>query len=285
MKGSKGFTLVEILVAMAVAGLLMVGAYNMLIQQQTSYETQDQVAGLQQELRMAMNLMRYDLRMIGHGVPSGTPALVSALNNEAARLDMDTVSFNANIHAATVVLPVGGSGQYFLNAGGPAVLEVASIDGFDAAPPGSGIDFIDLGTGDLIGTAALSGLTADPARLTVTPDGGLTLLAGSYVGVTYQTITYRVDASGPTPVLQRDDGNGFETLMDGLEDFQIAYAFDGINGHAKDGSIYESGLNPDDDEWIFNVPGERLPVGRDGLRMVRVTILLKNRLENRSTGR
>ena len=61
----RGFTLVEILVAMVVSGLVLSGIYSTYQSQQSSYILQEQIAQVQQNLRAAMYLLTRELRMAG----------------------------------------------------------------------------------------------------------------------------------------------------------------------------------------------------------------------------
>ena len=70
MRLNKGFTLVEILVAIAIAGVVMAGIYSAYSSQQRSYIVQEQVAGMQQNLRASMDLMEREIRMAGYD-PTG----------------------------------------------------------------------------------------------------------------------------------------------------------------------------------------------------------------------
>lgn len=67
----RGFTLVEILVAMVVSGIVLSGIYSTYQSQQRSYVLQEQIAQMQQNLRAAMFLMTRELRMAGFD-PSGS---------------------------------------------------------------------------------------------------------------------------------------------------------------------------------------------------------------------
>lgn len=70
-RGSPGFTLVELLIAMAIAGVVMAGIYSVYRSQQSSYVAQAQVTALEQKVRAAMFYMQRDISMAGCD-PTGT---------------------------------------------------------------------------------------------------------------------------------------------------------------------------------------------------------------------
>jgi type IV pilus assembly protein PilW len=62
----KGFTIVELLVAMALTGLVAAAIYKAFGSQQKVYSMQDQAAEIQQDMRAAMEVMVTELRMAGY---------------------------------------------------------------------------------------------------------------------------------------------------------------------------------------------------------------------------
>jgi len=69
-KNENGFTLIEILIAMALAGLVMTGVYRVYFQQVAVNNTQTVVRDMQQNIRAAMYYMEREIRMAGLD-PSG----------------------------------------------------------------------------------------------------------------------------------------------------------------------------------------------------------------------
>lgn len=65
LRNNKGFTLIEMLVAMAVAGLAMSAIYTTYNSQQKSYVVQQEIAIMQQNLRAGMQMLMSELRMAG----------------------------------------------------------------------------------------------------------------------------------------------------------------------------------------------------------------------------
>ncbi|HOI95962.1 MAG TPA: prepilin-type N-terminal cleavage/methylation domain-containing protein [Syntrophobacter fumaroxidans] len=61
-----GFTLVELMVALALSGLVIAAVYKTLSSQQRVYTAQEQVVSTQQELRAGMEYVVRDLRMSGY---------------------------------------------------------------------------------------------------------------------------------------------------------------------------------------------------------------------------
>jgi len=82
-----GFTLVELMVALALSGLVIAAVYKTLSSQQRVYTAQEQVVSTQQELRAGMEYVVRDLRMAGYNPHS----IESTFGVSAA--DDDTITF------------------------------------------------------------------------------------------------------------------------------------------------------------------------------------------------
>jgi prepilin-type N-terminal cleavage/methylation domain-containing protein len=67
-KSIKGFTLVELLVALAISGLVLGAVFKIFNTSQQNYVVQEEVAEMQQNLRVAKMFLERDVRMAGAGI-------------------------------------------------------------------------------------------------------------------------------------------------------------------------------------------------------------------------
>jgi len=63
---NKGFTLIEILITMAITGIVSAAIFTAFQSQQKSYVVQESVAAMQQNLRAGMDMMVWEIRMAGY---------------------------------------------------------------------------------------------------------------------------------------------------------------------------------------------------------------------------
>jgi len=70
MTRTRGFSLAELLVSLALAGLVLAGAFQLHLSFNRQSQRQQQVAELQQTLRVAMQLLERAVRSAGQGLPS-----------------------------------------------------------------------------------------------------------------------------------------------------------------------------------------------------------------------
>ncbi len=102
MRQDKGFTIVELLVAVFVAGIVMAGVYSAYYSQQKAYTAQEQLAELQQNLRSAMYYMAREIRM------AGCNPLGSAANAGFQAVGANTVSFSMDTRGQFAADPPDG---------------------------------------------------------------------------------------------------------------------------------------------------------------------------------
>lgn len=84
-----GFTLAELLVAMALSGLVMTSIYSVYNSQQKSYVLTEQVAAMQQNLRAAMYSMAKNIRMAGCDPTSTSGAGIITAASDSIQFTMD----------------------------------------------------------------------------------------------------------------------------------------------------------------------------------------------------
>jgi type IV pilus assembly protein PilW len=95
MEREKGFTLLELLIAMGIAIIIMAGIYTTYVSQQKSYKITEQVSSLQQNVRAAMHLMERDIRMAGYDPRrTGDFGFGSIAATTTITFTMDTVTEN-----------------------------------------------------------------------------------------------------------------------------------------------------------------------------------------------
>lgn len=70
IKKYKGFSLIELLIALFISSVMAAAIFNLFIAQNKSFSIQDQVTEMQQNMRAALNLMVKEIRMAGYD-PTG----------------------------------------------------------------------------------------------------------------------------------------------------------------------------------------------------------------------
>ena len=72
LSNKRGMTLIELLVAFVICGMVVAGIYRLLVAHTKAYTVQDQVVEIQQNIRNAMEIMVRDLRMNGFDYDNST---------------------------------------------------------------------------------------------------------------------------------------------------------------------------------------------------------------------
>lgn len=171
----QGFSLVELLVAMAIAGVVMAAVFKIYTTQQDSYLVQEQVAEMQQNLRTAKYILTREIRMAGYDPTAAGAAFgfVSAYG--------DSINFTMDIigEDGAVTFP-GDDITYFVSdsklernegAGNQEVVENIEAVGFAYAFDADDDGNIDTSANGNIIWAIDSDDTDADKRLDVTLDG------------------------------------------------------------------------------------------------------------------
>ena len=105
----RGFSLVELVVAMAISLVVMAGVYKVYVTQQDTYLLQEQVAEMQQNARVAKYVLTKDIRMVGYNPtrkvnsPTFQTSFVSKLpDDDSLDSDPDRTSTGPNSIAFTL---------------------------------------------------------------------------------------------------------------------------------------------------------------------------------------
>ena len=65
-KENSGFSLIELLVALCITSIVIISIYNLFTSQNKSFVVQEQITGMQQDLRAALLMMVKEIRMAGY---------------------------------------------------------------------------------------------------------------------------------------------------------------------------------------------------------------------------
>jgi prepilin-type N-terminal cleavage/methylation domain-containing protein len=91
-----GYSLIELLIAMALSLILLAHGFQLLVIQHRQYIIQDGIAEAQQNLRTGIDMMSHEIRAAGYGVPSNVQKLVTMKKGE--------IRFLSNINAVNANL-------------------------------------------------------------------------------------------------------------------------------------------------------------------------------------
>lgn len=89
IKKNEGFTIIELLVAMAISLIVMTAIYSSYRTQQKSYILQEQIANMQQNLRSAMFFMAREIRMAGCDPTNNSGAGITTFTSGTFGFTMD----------------------------------------------------------------------------------------------------------------------------------------------------------------------------------------------------
>jgi len=232
----RGVTLIELMISMVISAALIAAIYRTFLTQQSTYVVQDNVADMQQNVRVAVNEMMREIRMAGFGnvqsilpvtihgttyanvinpdTPSpGAVTILAGLGGSAtltgfAPLNVVTVS---SLHTSSGKLLFDTGSRQFISLGGSECLAITGIAGNTLTLSGN------------VMTAFKTDPTADPTVNVVVPVSVFSIRAITY-SVLPDASVVLPDGSNP-PVLKRNEnlGGGNVTVADNIENVAFQY--------------------------------------------------------------
>ncbi|MBN4054405.1 prepilin-type N-terminal cleavage/methylation domain-containing protein [Nitrospira defluvii] len=88
-KNQEGYTLLELMFALGISGILLYSIHGILIGQQKAYVLQEQIIDMQQGLRIAMTLMNREIRMAGYDPSGAANAEIVAADENSIQITRD----------------------------------------------------------------------------------------------------------------------------------------------------------------------------------------------------
>ncbi|MCD6086584.1 MAG: PilW family protein [Candidatus Hydrothermae bacterium] len=263
VRNERGISLIELLVAVAITSVILIGALYVFLTQMRHSHTERKIAQARSEVQVGENLMKRDILLAGYGLPNNLRAIIAG-NSSSSH---DSVTFIGNAFDAST-----GYGKWTF------VMERAQFShtvkvrrwNQDNISVGDNLIFLNDDKTLIDGPAQVTNLvetvgqdldgdgSPDPAY-DVTLNSSVSVARGSFayvipVGGTPAVVTYTLDSL----VLKR---NGVP-FLEPVEDFQLAYGLD----TNEDGRV---------DLWTNDVNSYNYGTLRKQLKLVRFNILLR----------
>ena len=92
LRSKQGTTLIELMIALVLTGIVTLAIMRTYVTQHENYLVQDDVTTMQQGARASIDELTRQIRMAGHDLPLGLPAIVAANTNP----DTITITYHGN---------------------------------------------------------------------------------------------------------------------------------------------------------------------------------------------
>jgi prepilin-type N-terminal cleavage/methylation domain-containing protein len=212
-RSDRGFTLVELVVALFIFSFVSLGAFSVLSSTQQMAVMNDQTVQVQRNVRLAMDLIARDVRMTGYGNPAAGSVAGCAQHLNATDQTGGADTGSDQIAVVTVDQQVGTLNPAF-TAG-----NTITVSGLTAGTVGVN----DVVTLDGAFSATVTGVAGTVLTLNQTIQSPAAFPAGTAV-LRLTCVTYTVTGIGASPPFQLLR-NGV-AIVDGIDSLQLAYALD-----------------------------------------------------------
>ncbi len=227
---NSGFTLIESLIGLSLGLLVIFGVYELLRVQNKTYADQVQADEMQQNSRIAIDILGTDIRMAGfsfsnttprtldcyYGGTTNTPRPVFTITNSTTGPDSLTIRYG-NPTIASSVTNLSTTNNFITTNDKINLTGSANI---------AANDYIILTNGTnslMLQVTAVNGTQLTVAPNTINPPASVTFnySAGSIV-YKLEERTYQVDTINKVLQLRSGTG-GFQNIAECIEDLQVAY--------------------------------------------------------------
>ena len=301
-----GFTLIELMVGMAVALVVVAAAFTILTTTSKTLRANEQIIDAQQNLRMAMELLVRDVKLAGFGNPG---VAIGNCTNSIMPADQNGTGVDTGADSVQLLVPTirtTGANRWTLNAAttSSGATQITLRPGAVTDMVNSGLvanqSYISIGGA---ATLQVTGLNASASTLNVSIPPPVWFQQEDPVYL-LQCIRYRVVpvpdpgniCGGKAPCLTRGVAgvtagpNAEAPIAEGIEDLQLAYACDGckasINSGIPDRIIDDqNGSNSfDQADFLSNVPWTAAPLTPDKIQLVQVVMVAKQSKNDQGFG-
>jgi len=296
-KEQAGFTLIELMVGMAVSVIVVAAAFTILTTTSRTLRANEQVVDTQQNLRMAMEMLARDFKLAGFGSP-GVP--VGNCTNGIVPADQNTGGVDTGPDSVQLLVPAtksSGANRWTLRLQTPTAgttvitLQPGAVTDMVNAGLTANVSYISIGGA---ATAQVTGFNATASTINVAIPPPLWFQTEDRVYL-LQCIRYRVVPApdpgnvcgGVAPCLTRGVAgvvagpNAEAPIAEGIEDLQLAYGCDGcvtaINTGIPDHIIDDQNASNtfDQADFLSNLPWTAAPLTPDKIQLVQVALVAR----------
>jgi prepilin-type N-terminal cleavage/methylation domain-containing protein len=230
---SRGFTLIEVLISMAITIIVMGAVFGLLTRGQQSFQREPQIAELQQSARTALDMVSKDVLQAGAGLPPEFPAFTTTAINPAVG------DGGANPDVIEIVGASSSAGEMFFDP--------ERVSSFDGTTVTTLEVYTGLEVGDLVVvyddalqnplwfmgfvTAVDQTTQSTPAVVTLGPNFDTAVVPGGYSNgipgaglIARVSVTqYSTQLQGNDLILRRQVDFGQFNPVGMVDDFQVVY--------------------------------------------------------------
>jgi len=224
IKPEKGVTLIELVVAMGISGILLAAIYAMFVTQNRSKVNSDQVSEMQQNLRVASDMIERDIRNTGYGLANVLPTDLVPLVVTNSTTGPDSLTIRGNFDDITTYAPG------VIGVASPGTIVVDDATGFQK------YDYIVIADAQNPAHTEAAQIIAVPSGNNLTVDGVVNAHPANCLIHDIRQKSFSVNGNHELILALQDPANINGTIShlvaENVEDLQFGYGLDNdFNGY------------------------------------------------------